>query len=81
MFRPEEIDARLRQQQFEPFTIVTTEGLRYFIDHPELVSVGHRYITVLFMDPAVLGVFRQEVRVALVHIVALEEQGQLLNQP
>lgn len=40
MFRSEDIQARLRQQPFRPLRIIATEGLRYDIHHPDLVSSG-----------------------------------------
>jgi hypothetical protein len=37
MYRAEDIQARLRQKPFQPFRIIASEGLRYDINHPDLV--------------------------------------------
>jgi hypothetical protein len=74
MFRPEEILSRLQQRPFRPFTIVASEGLRYEIRHPDLVHVSPRDLLILFAHPTRPGLFNREARVALIHVVALEEE-------
>jgi len=73
MFRPEDIQTRLRQKPFVPFRIIADEGLRYDIRHPDLVLVGHRDLAIGFPGPDNPGVYDQLIRVALVHVVALED--------
>ncbi len=73
MFDPEEIQARLRQKPFRPLQIVASEGLHYDIDHPELVIVGRRDLAILTPDPASPSIYERMTRVALVHVVALED--------
>jgi hypothetical protein len=73
MFSPEEIQSRLRERPFHPFRIVASEGLRYDINHPDLVLVGRRDLMIGFADPASPTIYDRVTRVALVHIIALEE--------
>ena len=73
MFRPEEIQARLRQQPFRPFRIVASEGLRYDIYHPELVMVGERDLAIGLPGPGNGPIYQRLVMVALMHVVALEQ--------
>lgn len=73
MFSPEEIQARLRQKPFHPLRIIASEGLRYDIVHPDLVLVGRRDLMIGYADPVSPTLYDKVVRVALVHIVALEE--------
>jgi hypothetical protein len=73
MFSPEDIQARLRQRPFHPLRIIASEGLHYDIVHPDLVLVGRRDLMIGYADPASPTIYDGVVRVALVHIVALEE--------
>src|SRR5437763_2997213 len=73
MFRAEDIQARLRQKPFQPLRIIATEGLKYDIHHPDLVFVGQRDIQIGYATPDRPTVYDQLVRVAIVHIVAIEE--------
>jgi hypothetical protein len=73
MFRAEDIQARLRQQPFRPLRIVASEGLRYDITHPDLVFVGQRDLMIGFATPDRPTVYDRVIRVALVHVVGLED--------
>ena len=73
MFRPEDIQARLRVRPFRPLRIIANEGLRYEIRHPELVMVGVRDIIIGHDSPARPGIYNRLTRVALLHIVGIEE--------
>jgi hypothetical protein len=46
MFGPDEIEARVRQQPFVPFRIVTSSGESYDVVDPKLVMIGMREMTV-----------------------------------
>jgi hypothetical protein len=72
MLRPEEIRDRLRQQPFVPQRIFASEGLRYDILHPDLVIVGDRELMIGISrgDSEIASRF---VRLALIHVVALED--------
>ncbi|HMC65325.1 MAG TPA: hypothetical protein VKI65_10335 [Gemmataceae bacterium] len=73
MYRPEDIQGRLRQKPFQPFRIIASEGLRYDIRHPDLVFVGARDLMIGSPAPDNPTIYDQVTRVALVHIVALED--------
>jgi hypothetical protein len=73
MFSAEEIQSRLREQPFRPFRIVVSEGLRFDIKHPDLVLVGRRDLMIGTPDPTTPTIYDRIVRVALVHVVALED--------
>ena len=74
MFRPEDILARLRERPFRPLRIIASEGLRYDIHHPDLVFVGHRDLIIGFPRPGGNpSIYDQVVRLALVHVVGLED--------
>jgi hypothetical protein len=73
MFTSEEIQARLREKPFRPLRLIASEGLRYDIHHPDLVFVGRRDLMIGTPDPANPSIYSGLVRVALVHVVALED--------
>jgi hypothetical protein len=73
MFRAEDIQARLRETPFRPVRIVASEGLRYDIYHPDLILVGRRDLTIGFPGPDDPTIYDRVVRVALVHVVGLED--------
>ncbi len=73
MFRPEDIQARLRQQPFRPLRMVASEGMRYDIYHPDLVLVGQRDITIGIPSAENPAIYDRMIRVAMVHVVGLED--------
>ena len=73
MFRSEDIQARLRERPFRPLRFVVSEGLRYDIYHPDLVLVGRHDLMIGFAEPDRPTVYDRVIRVALVHLVGIEE--------
>jgi hypothetical protein len=73
MFTPEEIQTRLRQRPFRPVRLIASEGLHYDIVHSDLVLVGRRDLTIGFATAENPAIYDRQVRVALVHVVALED--------
>lgn len=73
MFNAESILERLRQKPFRPLRIIVSEGLRYDIHHPDLVWVGRHDLHIGFASLDAPNVYDRTVRVAHVHIVALED--------
>jgi hypothetical protein len=73
MFTAEEIQARLREHPFRPRRIIVSEGLPCDIHDPSLVMVGRRDLMIGAPDPSSPGIYDRVMRVALVHVVALEE--------
>jgi hypothetical protein len=72
MFRPEDIQARLRQQPFRPLRLIVSEGLRYDIVHPDLVMVGQRDLTIGSPSPDNPTIYDRVTQVAIVHVVGIE---------
>lgn len=72
MFRPDDIQARLRERPFRPFRIIAAEGLRYEVRHPDLVMVGVRDVLIGHPTADNPTVYDSVTHLALVHIVALE---------
>jgi hypothetical protein len=73
MYTPEAIQARLREKPFRPLRIIASEGMKFDIFHPDLVLVGRHDVMIGSPGPDNPTVYDRVTRVALVHIVALEE--------
>jgi hypothetical protein len=73
MFRPADIKARILERPFRPLRIVVSEGLRYDVYHPDLVFVGQRDFMIGFPGPDDPTIYDKVIRVALVHVVGLED--------
>lgn len=73
MFSAEEILARLRGRPFRPLRIIASEGQRFDIHHPDLVVVGRHDLMILFPGPDHPTIYDRVTRLALVHVVALED--------
>lgn len=69
---PEELRDTLRQQPFEPFRLVTTDGARFEIRHPDLLWVGQRTAYVGLTGQPGQTFFERAVKVDLFHIVRTE---------
>jgi hypothetical protein len=63
---------RLRERPFVPFTVVTTDGTRYEIRHPEMLLPARRYVAI--GRPAQIGdeVPDQIVHLSLLHLQRIE---------
>ena len=72
MIRAESLIEQFRLRPFRPVRLVASEGLRYDIYHPDSVIVLERDI-IIGMPQTDSGVFHKTVRVALVHLVAVED--------
>ena len=70
---PAELLDRLRTRPFEPFRIVTSDGVTYDVHHPDLVLVTLGSAVIGFPDPSVRGVAARYDIVSLRHIVRLEQ--------
>jgi hypothetical protein len=73
MFTPEEILARLRQKPFRPLRITAAEGEPFDIYYPDLVRVGRYDVCIGSPDPVSPTIYDRLTRVALVHIVSMED--------
>lgn len=68
----EELRATLKQQPFEPFRIVMTDGESYEIRHPDLLMVGRRTAIVGLTGEASQEYFERSAKVDLAHIIRIE---------
>jgi hypothetical protein len=66
--RPDEINHLLREQPFQPFRILLSNGNSYDIRHPELVSVGRTRLFIGIPAAESPSYFDDWALVALVHI-------------
>jgi hypothetical protein len=73
MFSAEEIQGRLREKPFRPVRIIASEGLHFDIKHPDLIVVGRRDLMILTPDAVTPSIYDRVTRLALVHVVALED--------
>jgi hypothetical protein len=73
MFNYQDIQGRLRQNPFRPFKIIASEGQEFEIKHPDLVFVGVRDLMIGFAAPQHPTAYDRVTRLAMVHVVALED--------
>ena len=69
---PEELRSAVKQQPFEPFRIVLTDGEAYEVRHPDLLWVGQRTAYVGLTGQPGQTYFERSVRVDLLHISRIE---------
>ncbi|MFI5459416.1 MAG: hypothetical protein ACHRXM_28665 [Isosphaerales bacterium] len=72
---PEELRGTLKQQPFEPFRLVMTDGVSYEVRHPDLLLVGKRTAVVGLVGEAAQEYFERTIKVDLLHIIRLEPIG------
>jgi hypothetical protein len=68
----EELRDTLKQQPFEPFRLVMTDGGRFEIRHPDLLWIGRRTAYVGLVGQPGQTFFERSVKVNLAHIVRVE---------
>jgi hypothetical protein len=73
MFTAESIQARVRQQPFVPFRVVTSSGETHDVVHPELIMVGRRFLEIGVPAKPGVTIFDQVYRVALMHVTAIND--------
>ncbi len=73
MFSSNDIQARLREKPFRPLRIIVSEGQHFDIRHPDLILVGLSDVIIGFPSPDNPTVYDRVTRVALIHVVALED--------
>jgi hypothetical protein len=78
---PEELKDVLKQQPFEPFRLVLTDGIGYDIRHPDLLWVGKRTAYVGLTGQPGQTLFERSVRVDLLHITRIEPLDAPANPP
>ena len=78
---PEELSTVLKQQPFEPFRLVMTDGIHYDIRHPDLLWVGKRTAYVGLTGQPGQTLFERSVRVDLLHVTRIEPIDSPVNPP
>jgi hypothetical protein len=69
---PEELRDVLRQQPFEPFRLVMTDGTGFEIRHPDLLWVGRRTAMIGLTGQPGQTFYERAVRVDLLHTIRVE---------
>jgi len=69
---PEELREVLRQQPFQPFRLVMTDGRSFDVRHPDLMMVGRRSAMVGLTGQPGRTYYERAVQVDLLHIIRLE---------
>jgi hypothetical protein len=69
---PEELRGGLKQQPFEPFRLILTDGASCAIRHPDLLWVGRRAAYVGLTGEAGQTFFERAVQVDLLHVTRVE---------
>jgi hypothetical protein len=69
---PEELRSSLRQQPFEPFRILMTDGTGYDIRQPDLLWIGQRVAYVGLVGQPGQTFFERSVKVDLLHVIRIE---------
>jgi hypothetical protein len=68
----EDLLKHIRQRPFIPFVVVTTDGTRYEIRHPELLMVGRRHVVIGVPAQPGEAVFETTVYLSLLHLQRVE---------
>jgi hypothetical protein len=62
----------IRRRPFIPFQLVTTDGTKYAVQHPEMLMPGRRYVTIGLPDDPATPVADHQVIVSMLHVQRLE---------
>jgi len=60
------------RRPFIPFQLVTTDGTKYAVQHPEMLMPGRRYVTIGLPDDPATPVADHQVIVSMLHVQRLE---------
>ncbi len=63
---------RIRERPFHPFVVVTTDGTKYDVRHPEMLMPGRRTVTIGLPDDPGTPVYDRQVIVSMLHVQRLE---------
>jgi hypothetical protein len=73
MFSANDIRARVHEEPFVPFRIVTSSGENYEVHHPELIMVGKRDLIVGTASAKSTPFYDKVHRIAIMHVTALSD--------
>lgn len=77
----DEIKDVLRQSPFEPFRLVTADGVGYDIRHPDLLWVGQRTAMVGLTREPNQELYERSVKIDLFHVLRLEPLEKSAGKP
>jgi hypothetical protein len=69
---PQELRDALRQQPFEPFRLLMTDGTGFEIRHPDLLWVGQRTAMIGLTGQPGQTFYERSIKVDLLHVIRLE---------
>jgi hypothetical protein len=69
---PEELRDYLRQQPFEPFRLIMTDGRGFDVHHPDLLLLGRRTATVGLTGDSAQTFYERTIKVDLLHVIRVE---------
>jgi hypothetical protein len=69
---PEDIRDTLKQQPFQPFRLVMTDGTGFDVRHPDLLLIGQRSAMVGLTGSPGQTFYERAIRVDLLHVIRLE---------
>jgi hypothetical protein len=73
MFRPDDIQAWVRERPFKPLRLVLSTGQTYDISHPDLIMIGSRDVMVGLPSVNNPGVYQRVSRIAIMHIAEMQD--------
>lgn len=62
----------IRRRPFIPFQLVTTDGTKYPVRHPEMLMPGRRYVIIGLPDDPATPVADHQVTISMLHVQRLE---------
>ena len=69
---PEELRDALRQQPFDPFRLIMTDGVAFDIPHPDLLMVGRRTAVVGLTGAPGQTFYERTAKIDLLHVIRIE---------
>jgi hypothetical protein len=72
-----DVSAVLNKRPFEPFTVVTSDGVRYDVRHPEMVMVAVGSLVIGYPNRDFPTVQERYDIVSMGHVVRLEPRPEL----
>lgn len=72
MAAPEDVQRRLQQRPFQPFTLHLTDGSRYEVRHPKMILLGRRSMILGLTSEPDQKLYERAIDIDLLHVVRME---------
>jgi hypothetical protein len=72
MAAAEDVQRRLQQRPFQPFTLFLTDGSHYEVRHPELILLGRRSMILGITSEPNQKLYERAIDIDLLHVVRME---------